>query len=124
MNESIIIPAPKLKLLSWNSGKKSIVDSLGYEIKNPMSTIMSVAETHSLADLSNHGYIGHRHQAEIMRGLCIYISMHLQNYSSVRHTKYTLEGEVSLPNVEGKGKPITIGFIASYRSPSLTTTAT
>ena len=118
------ISSPRIKLISWNAGKKSIIDSLLPEFRDrSISTVMSVAETSSLADLSNHGYIGHRHQSDIMRGLCVYISSHLQNYACINHTKYTMNGQICLPHVEGKGKPITIGFIASYRSPSLTTNA-
>ena len=116
--------AASLKLLAWNSGRKSILNSLLDEIENktrkkPLNTLMAISETTNLADLSSVGFIGWRHTQPDMQGLCVYISKELQHYTRIKQTRYTLNGAIDLPAVDGK-TPISVGFIASYRSPSLT----
>ena len=87
--------------------------------KTNLNTLLVISETTNLADLSSEGYIGWRHAEPDMQGLCVYISKELQHYTRIKQTRYTLNGAIDLPAVDGK-TPISVGFIASYRSPSLT----
>ena len=93
---------------------------MGDEIeRKDLNTLMSIAETNNLADLSSIGYIGWRHSREIMRGLCVYISAELQHYTNIEQSDYSLHGAINLPAIDGK-TPISVGFLCTYRSPSLT----
>ena len=117
MNNDKKAAAARLKFISWNAGKKPIIPSLGDEIeRTDLNTLMSIAETNNLADLSSIGYIGWRHSKEIMRGLCVYISAELQHYTSIKESKYSLHGAINLPAIDGT-KPISVGFLCTYRSP-------
>ena len=115
-------PTAQLKLISWNSGRKSIVDSLGYELQSSnrsMNVLFSVAETSALTDLSSIGLVGWRHGAPLMRGMCVYISRSLQHFTTIRESSYTLSGTVNFPSQRGF-EAVVIGFVCSYRSPEIT----
>ena len=102
-------------MLAWNSGRKSIIDSLLDEIvnktrKKPLNTLMAISETSNLADLSSVGFIGWRHTQPDMQGLCVFISKELQHYTRIKQTRCTLNGANDLPAVDGK-TPISYSFL-------------
>ena len=93
-------------------------------MKNPKNeqkfNLVCIAETPNLSDLSSIGLSGWRHSAEIMRGLSVFVSSDLQHFSHIQESKFSLYGHISLPALDNY-EALPIGFLASYRSPSLVT---
>ena len=114
----------QIKFVTWNSCRQNVADNLRCELRNRThSTLLCVNGTERLQDLSEFGLNGLRHPGEWSRGLCLYVSEHLQHYASVTQGKYSWYGWLRLPDsVDSTGSIITsanIGFICTYRSPSL-----
>ena len=106
-------PSNSLKIMSWNSGNMKIIESIGYELRAALDkfVLLSINETRALQDLSSLNLIGFRHQAEITRGLCVYISSTLQHYTTCNESKYSLFGTLNLPTIDNYD-PVKIGFIS------------
>ena len=114
-------PANTLRMISWNAQKKNVISSLD-QVFGSISDfkLLVVSETNCLQDLSVQGLIGWRHSREILRGLCVYVSTQLQPYATIKESRYALHGTIKLPTVDNYD-PVTIGFVGTYRSPSITT---
>ena len=109
-----------LTFITWNSGEKSITESLESElIDRRTNKLLTINEaSFGLADLTRLGLIGVMHDNPRCKGLSVYISVSLQHYSSYWFSRWTIYGSIHLPKV-GDLEALTIGFISFYRSPSL-----
>ena len=110
----------KLKMVHWNcNNRANLTPDIGPEIKNRSSNILlCLNETFSLPDLSVYKLVGVRHQNLLSRGLCLFISEHLRHYTDFYFSKFSIYGSINLPD-SGAKEALKIGFICSYRSPSL-----
>lgn len=113
-----------LKFVTWNSGRKSVTDSLRGELALRKQNIcLCLNETSNLPNLDEFRLNGVRHTDTVKtQGLCVFISSQLQHYSHAEQSKYSIFGYFNLPTVvvnDIECEPLKIGFIATYRSPSL-----
>ena len=110
----------RLKFISYNCNNKSnLTPDIGPLLSNTkQNIIMCINETFALPDLSIYKLAGVRHSNPLSRGLSLFISDHLRHYTDVFYSKFTINGLMTLPSDDNK-EAMTIGFIATYRSPSL-----
>ena len=113
----------KLRLVLWNRRvSEDIVDNIGSYIKDSNYNVGLVINEspHGMVDLSSIGMIGYGSTNVKSRGLCFYLSSALRNYVNIYHSTWCIYGTISLPKV-GKLEPVVLGFVATYRSPNLST---
>ena len=112
----------KIKFIHWNANNKAnLTPDLGPHLKNKKSNIfLSINESFALTDLSIYKLVGVRHQNLLTRGLSLYISDHLRHYTNIFFSKFTINGVITLPSNNPNKEPLSIGFVSTYRSPSLT----
>ena len=145
-----MIVVNSIRIILWNSGRKSIGESL-YSVLSDRSSpiVLIINETDAFRDLKTDDFvlIGKQHSAGgKTQGLCIYVSECLQSFSRSWETDWSYAGYLKFPRamVAGdldfestasvvdpndgmlaeaeKSQFIFIGFFGTYRSPSLENT--
>jgi len=122
-NKNICNLKSNFKFITWNSARKNISPSLDSELSNlTQYKLICVNETSVLYDVSKFNLVGYRHSNKVTRGLSVYINKDLQHHSSVNQSDFTIYGYIAPPpisNNNAKTMFSKIGYVCSYRSPSL-----
>ena len=111
----------EIRIMTFNIAKQhSNFSVLDYELlRKNQNVIFTVNESSYLQDLSKFGLVGWRHPEKLMSGLCLFVSSNLSAYSSFKVGSWGFYGTISPPTNNDGSEVMEVGFISTYRNPSL-----